>query len=116
MIEKSVFFLTEYDDHRELHGLTHPRPSRSYSDLVIAAQFATPADEQSGVAQVGKDKLEKLARHVGVRGDAVHRDRRAAGGCLSKIEHRAERVTGTLRQHDRAMSAHYGASRARGRA
>src|SRR3546814_7054751 len=74
------------------------------------------SDLQSGVAQVGEDKREELARHVGVRGDAVHRDRRAAGGCLSKIEHRAERVTGTLRQHDRAMSAHYGASRARGRA
>src|SRR3546814_1240009 len=31
---------------------------------VIAAQFAAPADEQSGVAQVGEDKLERSEEHT----------------------------------------------------
>ena len=65
----------------------------------ISAHLAAMAVDEPGLAQIGEDQFEEFARHVGAVGDAVHRDRRPARGRFGQIEHRAERVTGTLRQH-----------------
>src|SRR3569623_538189 len=60
-----------------------------------------------GRAQIGENQLEELARDVGFARDAVHRDRRAAGRSVGEEEHRAQRVAGTLCQHNISAMARY---------
>src|SRR3569623_2268814 len=73
----------------------------------IAAHLAAVAVQEPGLAQIGENQLEELARYVGPGRDAVHRDRRAAHGGLGEKKHRAQRVAGTLGQHNITAMARY---------